>query len=124
MRISRYLIGTFVLLLPIIFGSGCTGNQQENTRSKVTNINAEMVPEKLRPLIPLAEKWGQGDDGDREDVTSAATPAERAELRSALARYGDDITAWLDSFGDGRDMPDEAAAFMYMQLAAEEFDIP
>jgi len=124
MKNKIHLLSAFLLLLPIFLGSGCTEYQQENTRSNMTKLNAEMIPEKLRPLIPLAEKWGQGDDGDREDVIDAATPAERAELETALARYNDDISAWLDSFGDGRDMSDEAAAFMYMQLAAEEFDIP
>lgn len=32
---------------------------------------------------------------------------------------GDRITAWLDSFR-GNPMSDEAAAFMYLQLAIEE----
>jgi hypothetical protein len=32
------------------------------------------------------------------------------------------ITTWLDSFGKGA-MTDEAAAFMYMQLALEEMPV-
>jgi hypothetical protein len=50
---------------------------------------------------------------------SCTTPAEREELRAAVAPVHATITAWLDSFGQGA-MSDEAAAFMYMQLALEE----
>jgi hypothetical protein len=40
-------------------------------------------------------------------------------LRRAFAPRDRQITEWLDSFGHGV-MPDEAAAFMYTQLAIEE----
>jgi len=48
-----------------------------------------------------------------------ATPAQRAALRGAVAPHQTRITQWLDSFGQGL-MPQEAATFMYMQLAIEE----
>jgi hypothetical protein len=40
-------------------------------------------------------------------------------MRNAITPLYARITAWLDSFGGGT-MSDEAAAFMYMQLALEE----
>lgn len=50
---------------------------------------------------------------------AGAQAAERHALRTALQPHHARITAWLDSFGQ-RAMTDEAAAFMYMQLALEE----
>jgi hypothetical protein len=82
-------------------------------------LNVNNVPEDLRPLVPLAERWGIGDDVDRNAAVDRATPAERAELERAIAPADARITAWLDSFRQ-QPMTDEAAAFMYMQLALEE----
>lgn len=50
---------------------------------------------------------------------SQATPEERARVRTAVAPFQDRITGWLNSFASNL-MPDEAAAFMYLQLAIEE----
>ncbi|KAB2969691.1 MAG: hypothetical protein F9K18_00940 [Thermoanaerobaculia bacterium] len=83
-------------------------------------LRPENVPEDLRSLLPLAERWGIGDDLDRNAVIQSSTAAEREELREAVALKGPAITAWLDSFESGADMTSEAAAFMYMQLAVEE----
>ena len=82
-------------------------------------LDAAKVPEELRPLVPLAERWGIGDDVDRNAKVDRSTPEERTELRSAIAPLDSRITEWLNSFGQGA-MSDEAAAFMYMQLAVEE----
>ena len=84
-----------------------------------TRLDANNVPAELRHLVPLAERWGIGDDVDRNAAVDRATPAERAELERAVSPVHARITAWLDSFGQQL-MPDEAAAFMYMQLALEE----
>ena len=85
-------------------------------------LNPELVPPDLRHLTGLAEKWGIGDDVDRIAKVDAATPAEREELRRAIAPHHPRITEWLNSFGEGG-MSDEAAAFMYTQLALEEMMI-
>lgn len=82
-------------------------------------LNPDQVPEDLRHLVPLAEKWGIGDDVDRNAKVDSSTPAERSELRAAITPASSSITTWLDSFGKDP-MSDEAAAFMYMQLALEE----
>lgn len=82
-------------------------------------LDSAAVPADLRHLVRHAERWGIGDDVDRNDKVRRATAAEREELRSAITPLYARITAWLDSFGGGA-MSDEAAAFMYMQLALEE----
>jgi hypothetical protein len=53
------------------------------------------------------------------ELIERSSQPDRQALAAALAPYHGEITAWLDSFGSGS-MPDEAAAFMYMQLALEE----
>jgi hypothetical protein len=83
-------------------------------------VNPANVPNDLRPLIPLAERWGIGDDVDREAALARATQAERQKLRQAVEAHASKITEWLDSFGADEPMSDEAAAFMYMQLAVDE----
>ena len=59
------------------------------------------------------------DDVERNAKVESSTSAEREELRAAITPVHTRITAWLDSFGQGA-MTNEAAAFMYMQLALEE----
>ncbi len=56
---------------------------------------------------------------ERADYVEQATAADREALREAVRPHQARITAWLDSFG-ADPMSDEAAAFMYMQLAIEE----
>jgi hypothetical protein len=85
-------------------------------------LDPQNVPAHLRHLTPLAEKWGIGDDVIRGDCVDAATEAEKQELHDALYEPYEEITAWLDSFGDEL-MTDETAAFMYMQLALDEMGI-
>ena len=89
------------------------------TDAPVQRLDSTKVPEDLRNLVPLAERWGIGDDVDRNAKVDGATPKERNELRTALEPLDSRITQWLNSFGQGA-MTDEAAAFMYMQLALEE----
>jgi hypothetical protein len=113
----------FVLLASTSLG-GCgsenAGDSPPAGSSAVAQrLNPEQVPEGLRHLVPLAEKWGIGDDVDRNAKVESATPAERSELRAAITPAASRITTWLDSFAQGA-MSDEAAAFMYMRLALEE----
>jgi hypothetical protein len=86
---------------------------------EVPSLNAGEVPADLRDLVPLAQRWGIGDDVARSERIQQATDAEKSELRAAFGPRQARITAWLDSFGQGP-MPEEAAAFMYTQLALEE----
>jgi hypothetical protein len=115
----------FALLLSLTLPAACGGSSDSRDpappaqTSAVLVLNAQNVPPDLRPLIPLAEQWGIGDDLQRVAKVDGATPAQRAGLRRAVTPYQARITQWLDSFGSGL-MSEEAVAFMYMQLAIEE----
>ena len=79
------------------------------------------VPEHLRNLVPLAAKWGIGDDIIRQDFQQKASEEEEQELQDALTGRGEAINEWLDSFSySGKQMSEEAIAFMYMMLSVEE----
>jgi hypothetical protein len=120
--LRRLISGATLLILSL---AGC--DQREATRSPsssdaaaaVPPLDAGQVPPDLRDLVPLAQRWGIGDDVARSERVQKATDAERSELRTAFGPRQARITAWLDSFGQGP-MPEEAAAFMYTQLAIEE----
>ena len=93
------------------------------------HIDPELVPESLRDLIPMAEKWGIGDDIIRGDVCDRATEDERKAFQDALRGRLNAVTAWLDGF-DGFDdsskdncMTEDAGHFMYMQIALDEMGL-
>lgn len=120
------LFALFVLLGCTAF-AGCSPESASDrpaagSAAAPVRLNPEQVPADLRHLTGLAEKWGIGDDVDRIAKVDAATPAERQELSRAIAPHHSRITAWLNSFGEG-EMSDEAAAFMYTQLALDEMMI-
>lgn len=92
---------------------------EEGPAAAVSQLDPAEVPEALRLLVPLAQTWGIGDDVERAEYIARASVADREALRQAIAPHQARITAWLDSFG-ADPMSDEAAAFMYMQLAVEQ----
>jgi hypothetical protein len=102
-------------------GRAATTSDRPAAASEVRaqRLDPEQVPADLRQLVPMAERWGIGDDVDRNAKVDRATAAEREELQTAVEPHHARITAWLDSFGQGQ-MSDEAGAFMYMQLALTE----
>ena len=120
LRAALYVAG---VAIPALLACGPTRDAPQpgsDTRTAaVTRLDTSNVPGDLRHLVPLAERWGIGDDVARNAAVDRATPAERAELERAVTPVHARITTWLDSFGQ-QPMPDEAAAFMYMQLALEE----
>jgi hypothetical protein len=86
-------------------------------------LNPARVPAELRAVLPFAERWGIGDDAIREGALDAATDEEKSEFAAAVNPYNARITKWLDSFPQGSDMSDEAAAFMFMQSALDELGV-
>ena len=116
--IARLTLCLTLVLAPALLA--CSSMSDDTSQpGSATTLDAENVPADLRHLVPLAQRWGIGDDVDRNAAVDRATAAERAELEQAIAPVDARITAWLNSFGQ-QPMPDEAAAFMYMQLALEE----
>jgi hypothetical protein len=116
--------GFFILLDKV------TGNEVPPVRDEEalqeyrnqTNISLNNVPIEFQTLLPLAIKWGIGDDAIRGDVTEAATEFEKHELASALTGKLGAIDKWIDSFPEGS-MSNEAATFMYMIEAVEELGL-
>jgi hypothetical protein len=85
----------------------------------VITLNPQQVPVHLRHLVPLAGKWGIGDDIIRNDYIDKASERERRELHDAFYEPFEQITAWLDTFESGA-LTEEAEAFMYAQTALDE----
>jgi hypothetical protein len=122
--IARPTLCLTLVLAPALLACSSMSDDTPQPGSATTTgatgtLNAENVPADLRHLVPLAQRWGIGDDVDRNAAVDRATAAEQAELEQAISPVDARITAWLNSFGQ-QPMPDEAAAFMYMQLALEE----
>ena len=120
MRTLTILAAAGAILLAACAGEKRDRSDGATAAARATTLDTMQVPADLRHLAPLAEEWGIGDDVDRGAKVDASSAAERDALRTALAPHHARITAWLDSFAQGTPMPDEAAAFMYMQLALEE----
>ena len=113
-----------MLAFSIAAGAACGGSAGEDSTDASSiasrySLDPANVPLDLRPLVQMAERWGIGDDVERSEYMEQAAPTEREALKMAVAPLQARITAWLDSFGT-KPMSDEAAAFMYMQLAIEE----
>jgi hypothetical protein len=83
------------------------------------HIDPVNVPEHLRDLIPMAEKWGISDDIIRSDFEEKANEAEKREFQEALRGRTDTVNAWLDSFR-GAVMPPDVEPFLYMLEALDE----
>ena len=85
----------------------------------ILHLDPVHVPTDLRHLVPLAEKWGIGDDIIRNDLIDKSSSAEKRELHDSLYAPFERITEWLASFAE-RPLSAEAEAFMYMQTALDE----
>jgi hypothetical protein len=105
-------------VLPSEVMQGRYGLYAEN-RPEIIKIDPSNVPEHLRDLIPMAEKWGIGDDIIRCDFEKKASAEEKEEFREALRGRTDQVTAWLDSF-EVLGLPEDAGPFMYMLEALDE----
>jgi len=59
-------------------------------------LNPENVPPALAPLLPMAEKWGIGDDFEREASVSNASRDELESLVHCVDEISDtDLYGWL-----------------------------
>jgi hypothetical protein len=85
----------------------------------VIRLDPARVPAHLRDLIPLAEKWGIGDDIIRFDVEEKSTAAEKAELLRVVGPRFDEVEAWLATADPG-DPSEEISAFTYLTTAWDE----
>ena len=113
---SRFACAWAVALAAASLAIGCAGGFS----SAPKKLDSAAVPEGLRDLVPLAEKWGTCDNLELGGILSRSTVRERAELREAIQNRGSEISSWLESFEGGARMSDEAAAFSCMVRAVNE----
>jgi len=59
-------------------------------------LNSTNIPKALVPLLPMAEKWGIGDDYERESAIERASREELHELIHCLDDIKDnELFGWL-----------------------------
>ena len=59
-------------------------------------LNPENIPSALAPLLPVAERWGIGDDFEREAAVANASREElEALVHSIDGISDDDLYGWL-----------------------------
>ena len=116
----RILILLFVVSLSVM---ACNSSKSPDSSGTSQSISSsEVIPQEFRSLLPIAQRWGIGDDVERSELINKATAADKQALFDAVNPYRQQINAWLDSYGKNP-MPDEAASFMYMLEAMEEMGI-
>ncbi len=88
----------------------------------IIKLDPANVPSPLRPLIPLAEVFGIGDDLIRADFI-ARLPAEALEnLRKTVEPFADELDKWLAGPAAGKPpFGPEYIAFTCMRMAADGF---
>jgi hypothetical protein len=83
-------------------------------------LNPKRVPEPLRVLIPLAEKFGISDDLIREDFFDKTPKSELMTLKRTLAEYDDLLDEWLAGpEADGPKFSKEYIAFSAMRMGVD-----
>ena len=86
----------------------------------IVTLSPENVPEKLRCLIPLAERWGISDDMLRLDACEKASAAEIEYLRSVVVHFDDELDESLAGPEASSPNPTtEYLAFSNMRMAAD-----
>jgi hypothetical protein len=84
------------------------------------SLDPAKVPAAMRPLIPLAERFGNGDDLIREDAVAKASPSEVEARRQAVAAHADAFDEWLAGpEADGPAFSEEHVAFSCLRMAAD-----
>jgi hypothetical protein len=83
-------------------------------------LDPRRVPEPLRVLIPLAEKFGISDDLIREDFFDKTPKSELVKLKRTLADYDNLLDEWLAGpEADGPKFSKEYIAFSAMRMGVD-----
>ena len=83
-------------------------------------LDPKRVPERLRKLIPLAEKFGISDDLIREDFFTKTPKSELTKLKRRLAQHDDLLDEWLAGpEADGPEFSEEYVAFSAMRMSVD-----
>lgn len=84
------------------------------------SLVSDNVPERLRCLLPLAERWGISDDMLRLDTRRKASAAEIDYLITVLRHFDDELDEWLAGPEASSPNPTpEYLAFSNMRMAAD-----
>ena len=85
----------------------------------IIKLDPANVPISLRPLIPLAEHFGVGDDLIRQDVLAKTSPQEVAAMRQLVNAHEDALEHWLTGpEAKQAKLSPEYVAFTCLQMAA------
>ena len=87
-----------------------------------TTFDNDKIPDELKALIPLAKKYGVGDDIIRSEIIRRSSDEEIKELISGIGMIKEKIYNLLDSFAESTVMPEEVVRFMYLLEAFIQFD--
>jgi len=88
--------------------------------AKPPKLNPAKVPEGLRHLIPLAEKYGISDDCYRDEVVESLNESEEQELMDFFDDWTEELDNWLcGSEADSTRPSDEYITFTCLTMAAE-----
>ena len=117
-----------VLLIPVLIfeivvlfvtGKDFGWFQSSEPVEEVMELNASEVPDALHDLIPLAKKWGIGDDCDRVEAMALAKSQDLDELKEKVGPRMQEIGDWLSSYPDDS-YSDTTYFFTYLMVAYEE----
>jgi len=83
-------------------------------------LDASRVPATLRPLIPLAERFGVSDDLIREDLITKSSAEELEAMRRAVEDHAEAFDEWLAGpEAQGPGYSEEYIAFSCLRMAAD-----
>jgi hypothetical protein len=83
-------------------------------------LDPSAVPPALRPLIPLAEWFGVGDDLIRADIVTNSPAADLVAMRAAVEAQADAFDDWLAGpAARGPAFSPEYLAFSCLRMAAD-----
>jgi hypothetical protein len=83
-------------------------------------LDPSAVPLTLRPLIPLAERFGVGDDLTRADIVAKTPAVELAAMRAAVEAQAGAFDDWLAGpQAGGPEFSPEYHAFSCLRMAAD-----
>ena len=109
----------FELIVLLVIGKDMGWFQSSEHVEEVMELNTNEVPESLRNLIPLAKKWGIGDDYERGEVIKSAMPRELDELEQKVGSRMQEIGDWLSGYPQDN-LNDTTYFFTYLMVAYEE----
>jgi hypothetical protein len=88
-------------------------------------LNKNSLPSALIPLIPMAERWGIGDDSKRDAMIESASPEDLETLVHCIDSVTDDqLFSWLSGAESFNKNPsNEYIAFTCLTIAIDSAKI-